>query len=660
MGSSRLDHNVSPALTAINISNLHVYVHSREETYQNYFITINIVLGIVRVNYRTMASMYAQANTTCGGSGVQGLRSNSITNHWNRQGQNVRYYPYRIQSSFIDESTSAAQMTDLDRQVVQQNDDHTPNLTEEMWKSFLKPYKSAYEERAMVISDDMIVGNIPKDLKGTLLRNGPGLFDIGGKKIPQPFDGDGKVAMFCFDGNGSNPFFSTRFVRTKAFVEEQRANKMLYRGAFSVGNPTGGFFYNPFDLSVKQVANTGIVRWANKILALYERDLPYHVKDMTLETEGTTTMGGGIDEPYFSAHNCITTEPDGSKRLIAFSASERGLDNRIVIWEFNENGEQIERVETVLKNAAFGFFHDLAVTEKHYIFVENPVKLNMKKFLFEYMFGKACIAECLEFVPSMNTKIHVIPRPGKSDKSDTHREYTCPNPFFTFHHVNAFITGKGHIVLDTCALHSGMDFSANFESTTVSYYDDDVGKGMYTRLYIDTDSGKVTEKKLMYRACDFPCVAPSVTGKPHAHAYIYGSAVNKPDAWGPPQVISKLSFLNGTQESGSPETAQKVYNPGENRWAQEPIFVPREGGAAEDDGWVLVIVYDANTDTSELVILDAISMNVEATIKLPFFMPPGLHGSWTDDYLGPSSLKNASTGDDVKNFSYIYDIRNGV
>ena len=31
-----------------------------------------------------------------------------------------------------------------------------------------------------------------------------------------------------------------------------------------------GWFYNPFDLSVKGIANTGVVRWGGKTLALYE------------------------------------------------------------------------------------------------------------------------------------------------------------------------------------------------------------------------------------------------------------------------------------------------------------------------------------------------------------------------------------------------------
>ena len=34
---------------------------------------------------------------------------------------------------------------------------------------------------------------------------------------------------------------------------------VLVRGVLIVGNPSGGLFFNPFDLTVKNVANTGVV-----------------------------------------------------------------------------------------------------------------------------------------------------------------------------------------------------------------------------------------------------------------------------------------------------------------------------------------------------------------------------------------------------------------
>ena len=90
-------------------------------------------------------------------------------------------------------------------------------------------------------------------------------------EVPQPFDGDGMIALFAFkDGRA---FFANRYVRTAGFVAEQQAQRLLFRGAFSVGNPSGGLpfiSYNPFDLSVKGIANTGVVHWGGKLLALFE------------------------------------------------------------------------------------------------------------------------------------------------------------------------------------------------------------------------------------------------------------------------------------------------------------------------------------------------------------------------------------------------------
>ncbi len=46
-------------------------------------------------------------------------------------------------------------------------------------------------------------------------------------------------------------------MRTKGFVEEQAAGRMLHAGAFSTGNPSGKLLNNPFAFEVKNVANTG-------------------------------------------------------------------------------------------------------------------------------------------------------------------------------------------------------------------------------------------------------------------------------------------------------------------------------------------------------------------------------------------------------------------
>ena len=56
---------------------------------------------------------------------------------------------------------------------------------------------------------------------------------------------------------------------------------------------------------------------------------------------------------------------------------------------------QVHETEVRLPGAAFGFFHDMLATSNYYILIENPMGMDFRKLLTEYMFGRACIAECL-------------------------------------------------------------------------------------------------------------------------------------------------------------------------------------------------------------------------------------------------------------------------
>ena len=65
------------------------------------------------------------------------------------------------------------------------------------------------------------------------------------------------------------------------------------------------------------------------------------------------------------------------------------------------------------QGASFGFFHDMLVTPNYYVLVENPITLDLQKLLTRYMFGRACLAECLEFRRDRRTRVHLLRRPGR-------------------------------------------------------------------------------------------------------------------------------------------------------------------------------------------------------------------------------------------------------
>ena len=63
------------------------------------------------------------------------------------------------------------------------------------------------------------------------------------------------------------------------------------------------------------------------------------------------------------------------------------------------------------------------------------------------------------------------------------------------------------------------------------------------------------------------------------------------------------------------------------RFTSEALFIPRQPDAAEDDGWLVSVVYNANSGRSEIALVDALSMDKEvATASLRHHIPYGFHG----------------------------------
>ena len=75
------------------------------------------------------------------------------------------------------------------------------------------------------------------------------------------------------------------------------------------------------------------------------------------------------------------------------------------------------------------------------------------------------------------------------------------------------------------------------------------------------------------------------------------------------------------------------FNVGAGRHSAEPVFVPKEGATAEDEGYLMTYVFDETTGTSDLIILDAqdLSQPALAQVHLPVRVPYGFHGNWVPD-----------------------------
>jgi all-trans-8'-apo-beta-carotenal 15,15'-oxygenase len=470
----------------------------------------------------------------------------------------------------------------------------TKSYTRQDWR---KGYESQPHEYNYEI--EAITGVIPPDLEGTLWRNGPGLLDINGMPIRHPFDGDGMInAITLQDGKAH---YRNSFVKTQAYLEEQAAGKALYRGVFGTQKP-GGWLNNIFDIRLKNIANTNVIYWDNKLLALWEAAEPHRLNPATLETIGIDYLDG-ILQPgdAFSAHPRV--DPVG---ILVNFAIKPGLSSKITLYEISRAGKLLTTHSHTVPG--FSFIHDFLITPNYYIFFQNPITYNPLPFLF----GWRGAGECLQYQSQQPTKIIFISR--HAPYKDMQIVETSAG--FVFHHANAFEDGET-VIIDSICYASLPQINPDVPYHEVDF--DALDPGQLWRFRVNLPEKSVDKEMILERCVEFPSIHPDYVGK--KYRYVYLGAAHHPHGNAPLQGIVKLDLV--TKESQLCSFAPRGF-------AGEPIFVPKPHGVAEDEGWLLEMIYDAEYHRSDLVILDAQNLEQVARLHLNNHIPYGLHGSWTE------------------------------
>jgi carotenoid cleavage dioxygenase len=83
-----------------------------------------------------------------------------------------------------------------------------------------------------------------------------------------------------------------------------------------------------------------------------------------------------------------------------------------------------------------------------------------------------------------------------------------------------------------------------------------------------------------------------------------------------------------------------MFDHGPGRAAGEPVFVGKQDGVDEDDGWLITYVHDLAKHTAEFVVMDAHDFartDYVARVPLPQRVPFGFHGNWVSDRSVPPS-----------------------
>ena len=268
-----------------------------------------------------------------------------------------------------------------------------------------------------------ITGEMPKELLGTLYRNGPNP-QFAPRGPYHWFGGDGMIHAFHIESG--NVSYKNRWVRTPKWEIENKEGEGL-SGTF--GNPR---YTDPRVMALNStIANTNIVWHGGKLLALEEAHAPFALDPASLMPKGYETYGDKLCGP-FTAHPKLDPK---TGEMVFFGYSAKGRFTREVSIQTVSVEGKVTRAE-ILEGPFPSMIHDFAVTKNWIVVPIFPLTSSMERA----MAGKPPFA----WEPDKGTHIAFIPRNGTV--ADT-KWVTAP-ACYVFHPMNHFETADGKVVVD--------------------------------------------------------------------------------------------------------------------------------------------------------------------------------------------------------------------
>ena len=467
------------------------------------------------------------------------------------------------------------------------------------------------EKELNQVAINPVKGSVPKELSGFFYRNGPGRLERKGQRVHHPFDGDGMITSIHFK-NGQLSL-SNKFVRTEGWKKEEAKGKFIYRGVFGTQRP-GGAIANAFDLRFKNIANTHVVKLGDQLLALWEAAGPHALDPITLETYGLSTLEGVLkpDEP-FSAHPRFDPGHYGEKRMVTFGV-KAGPKSIVRLMEFASEGKNSGQLISNREDKfnGFSFLHDFAITPNWAVFLQNAISFNPLPFIL----GQKGAAQCLSSKPGGKGKFLLIPRDSGVFAGQPPRSFEAPDGF-VFHHLNAW-EEKEEVIIESIHYPDFPEVGPQEDFLRMDF--DSIPAGILSRCRINLNNQKVTTTRFSEQCCEFAMTNPQKQG--FSARYSWMAIAEQKKGYAPLQAIKKLDLIN---------SEQCIWSAAPLGFVSEPLMVPKPGSQIEDDGWIMLLVWNGNRGGTDLVILKAQDLSEEAIVELPISIPHGLHGSWVSE-----------------------------
>ncbi|MBU6330219.1 MAG: carotenoid oxygenase family protein [Acidobacteria bacterium] len=422
-----------------------------------------------------------------------------------------------------------------------------------------------------------VIGELPAELNGRYLRNGPNPIGQVDPATHHWFLGDGMVHGIRLR-EGRAEWYRNRYVGSRAVSAARGLPDISGRNWND--SPTG--------------PNTNVGGFAGTTWAMVEAggcpvELTYE-----LETIGRNDFGGTLPGA-FTAHPKVDPVT-GEMHAMVYAWAE-WMDH-IQYVRVGTDGRVNRTVDIPLPGMSM--VHDLSITERYVVVYDQPVLVDLDLAVAGRNFP-------FRWFDDYGNRVGLMPREGSADDII----WVDVPMGYVFHPMNAYDTPEGRVVLDVCF------YDVMMRSDLNGPFGDSVPR--LERWEIDPVARTASATVIDERVNEFPRHRGALTGRPYRYGYC---AQVDPDSMHWPTVKHDL------------HTGERlVFDHGIGRAAGEPVFIGRPGSTVEDDGWLVTFVHDDTNESAEFVVIDAqdFDRGYVARVKLPQRIPFGFHGNWVRD-----------------------------